>query len=37
MKDAAESDCDNKIYKDVSCIPLVGFQPFFGDTFIAID
>ncbi len=37
MKDATQTDWENKIYKDVSLVPLVGFQPFFGDTFIAID
>ena len=37
MKDATQADWDNKIYKDVSCVPADGFKPFFGDTFIAID
>jgi UDP-2,3-diacylglucosamine pyrophosphatase LpxH len=37
MKNATPSDWDNKIYKDVSCVPAEGFKPFFGDTFIAID
>ena len=37
MKNAAPSDWDNKIYKDVSGVPVDGFRPFFGDTFIAID
>ena len=37
MKDATEADWDNKIYKDVSEVPIEGFQPFFGGGFIAID
>lgn len=37
MQNASESDWKNKIYKDVSNVPLEGFKPFFGDTFIAID
>ena len=37
MKNATPSDWDSKIYKDVSGVPLDGFKPFFGDTFIAID
>ena len=37
MKDATESDWDNKIYKDVSGVPTEGFKPFWGETFIAID
>ena len=37
MKDATESDWDNKIYKDVSGVPAEGFEPFWGETFIAID
>ena len=37
MKNATQSDWDNKIYKDVSGVPACGFKPFFADTFIAID
>ena len=37
MKDATQADWENKIYKDVSCVPANGFKPFLGDTFIAID
>lgn len=37
MKNATQEDWDNKIYKDVSGVPVDGFKPFFGDTFIAID
>ena len=37
MKDATESDWDNKIYKDVSGVPTEGFKPFWSETFIAID
>lgn len=37
MKDASESDWENKLYKDVSSVPIEGFKPFFGDTFIALD
>ena len=37
MKGASQADWDNKIYKDVSDVPVEGFEPFFGDTFIAID
>ena len=37
MKDATQADWENKIYKDVSCLPANGFKPFLGDTFIAID
>jgi serine/threonine protein phosphatase 1 len=37
MKNATQSDWENKIYKDVSKVPKEGFKPFFADTFIAID
>ena len=37
MKTATEADWDNKIYKDVSAVPVDGFKPFWGETFIAID
>ena len=37
MKNATQADWDNKIYKDVSGVPSEGFEPFFGETFIAID
>ena len=37
MKDATQADWENKIYKDVSCVPANGFKPFWGETFIAID
>ena len=37
MKEATQADWDNKIYKDVSEVPVVGFKVFFGDTFIALD
>ena len=37
MKDATPEDWANKIYKDVSIVPAEGFQPFWGDTFIALD
>lgn len=37
MKDASQEDWDNKIYKDVSCVPAEGFKPFLGETFIALD
>ena len=37
MKDATQADWENKIHKDVSCVPANGFKPFFGDSFIAID
>ena len=37
MKGAAEIDWENKLYKDVSGVPLEGFRPFFGESFIAID
>lgn len=37
MKNASQADWDNKIYKDVSGVPIDGFKPFFGNTFIAID
>jgi hypothetical protein len=37
MKNATPTDCEKKIYKDVSKVPAEGFKPFFGDTFIAID
>lgn len=37
MKHATQADWDNKTYKDVSAVPVDGFKPFFGDTFIAID
>ena len=37
MKDATQADWENKIYKDVSGVPTEGFEPFFGETFIAID
>lgn len=37
MKDATQSDWDNKIYKDVSCVPKKGFEPFFSEPLIAID
>ena len=37
MKDATSEDWANKIYKDVSIVPAEGFQPFWGDTFIALD
>ena len=37
MNNATEADWNNKIYKDVSCVPSEGFKPFWGDTLIAID
>lgn len=37
MKNATQSDWDSKIYKDVSGVPTIGFEPFWGDTFIALD
>jgi hypothetical protein len=37
MNNATQADWDNKIYKDVSGVPVDGFKPFVGDTFIAID
>ena len=37
MQNATESDWNNKIYKDVSQVPIEGFKPFYGKTFIAID
>ena len=37
MKGATQADWENKIYKDVSGVPAEGFEPFFGETFIAID
>ena len=37
MKDATQADWDNKIYKDVSEVPVDGFKVFFGDTIIALD
>ena len=37
MQNASETDWENKIYKDVSNVPLEGFKTFFGDTFIALD
>ena len=37
MKAATQADWDNKIYKDVSAVPVDGFKVFFGDTIIALD
>ena len=37
MQSATLSDWEEKKYKDVSAVPLEGFRPFFGETFIAID
>ena len=37
MKSATKEDWDNKIYKDVSKVPLEGFKTFISDTFIDLD
>ena len=37
MKDATPEDWANKVYKDISGVPAEGFQPFWSDTFIALD